>query len=415
MLQRRTIASFLVMVFLISTYYHRTQLSENKMELRKGNITPLSDNKTFIITPYYDIRGTETLRTIAIVHHKDVTDLYCLFFCSTSQGGTAVKAQVEIHSDRCGFPYGTADILCPKPPSCSPNYVAFFRETRQDNDPLTVFEIKNLTSQIITSNFTVCISTMFGNYSNLLLFIQSLEMYKILGAQKVTVYRNNCSDLMDKALQYYRSEGFIEIVDWPIDSYLNVSTKWHYSFEAKDIGYYGQIAALNDCVYRNMYSSRFLLLNDLDEIILPVKYQDWNKMMEALEVKYPGAGVFLFDNHVFPRTVFDSHFNITQWQSLPGDNILQHIYREPMPNTPFNNRKMIINPRKVIQTSVHFILKATAQSVQIKSDIALLHHCRDPIQTSLNRTSLINDTRLWDYSEILVQNVNKVIQVLTAK
>ncbi|MEE6505018.1 hypothetical protein FKM82_005419 [Ascaphus truei] len=256
---------------------------------------------------------------------------------------------------------------------------------------------------------------MFGNYNNVLLFIQSMEMYKLLGAQRVTIYKNSCSEQMETILKYYVSEGIVEVVEWPIDSYLQVSTRWHHSMDAKDIGYYGQLTTLNDCVYRNMYSSKFVLLNDIDEIILPVKYPGWTSMMDALETNYPDASVFQFENHVFPRTVFDPLFNVTSWRSLPGDNILQHVYREPIQKNAFNNRKMIINPRKVVQTSVHSVLKAYAKTVQITSDISLLYHCRDASQPSLSPRSLINDTTIWKYSTNLVKNVDKVIQSLSVE
>ncbi|KAH1179281.1 hypothetical protein KIL84_021864, partial [Mauremys mutica] len=274
------------------------------------------------------------------------------------------------------------------------------------------FEIKNRDDKTLSVEFTVCISTMFGNYNNVLQFIQSIEMYKILGAQKVVIYKNSCSQLMEKALEFYIAEGTVEIIPWPITSYFNVSSYWHFSMDTKDIGYYGQITALNDCVYRNMYRSKFVLLNDIDEIILPIKHLDWKTMMSSLQEQNPGTGIFLFENHIFPKTVYSSNeaFNISSWSAVPGVNILQHIYKEPDRPWAFSPRKMIVDPRKVIQTSVHSVLKAYGGSLEVSRDIAITYHCRDPLQGNIPKKFLTKDPTLWRYNLSLIKNVNKVLK-----
>ncbi|NXR16373.1 YSNK protein, partial [Semnornis frantzii] len=321
-------------------------------------ITPLKDNRTFIVSPYFDNRERKLTRVIGIVHYEAVKELYCWFCCHPHGKIYVSRANIDVHSDRFEFPYGATDITCLEPENCDPTHVSIHQFAQGDIDQLPRFEIKNRKAEPFPVDFTVCISTMFGNYNNVLQFIQSMEMYKILGAQKVMIYKNNCSHLMEKVLKFYMEEGIVEIIPWPIDSYLKVSTRWHYSLDAKDIGYYGQITALNDCVYRNMQRSKFVILTDADEIILPLTHPDWKTMMQSLQQENPGAGVFLFENHIFPKTVSTPVFNISSWNAVPGVNILQHVHREPDRKEVFNPRKMIVDPRKVIQTSVHSVLHA---------------------------------------------------------
>ncbi|NXX52004.1 GALT1 galactosyltransferase, partial [Tricholaema leucomelas] len=292
-------------------------------------ITPLKDNRTFIVSPYFDNRERKLTRVIGIVHHNEVKELYCWFCCHPDGKIYVSRADIDVHSDRFEFPYGATDIVCLEPENCDPTHVSIHQFPRGDIDQLPRFEIKNRKAEPFPVDFTVCISTMFGNYNNVLQFIQSMEMYRILGAQKVMIYKNNCSHLMEKVLKFYIEEGIVEVIPWPIDSHLKVSIMWHHSLDAKDIGYYGQITALNDCVYRNMRRSKFVLLNDADEIILPLKHPDWKTMMQSLQQQNPGAGVFLFENHIFPKTVSTPVFNISSWNTVPGVNILQHVHREP--------------------------------------------------------------------------------------
>ncbi|XP_015271304.1 PREDICTED: uncharacterized protein LOC107114368 [Gekko japonicus] len=408
-----SLATIMIMLF----FDKKTNLPSVKNSLCRGiptinTITPLKDNRTFIIAPYFDNRKNKMTRVISIVHHKDVKELYC-WFCNSSSGEIYIsKAEIYVHSDRFDFPYGATDLKCLEPKDWEPRFVSIHWSPKGDIDQLPLFEIRNRDPEDSLVEFTVCISTMFGEYNNVLQFVQSMEMYKILGVGRVVIYKNSCSPLMQKVLDYYIAEGIVEIIPWPIDSYLRVSSRWRYSVDPKDIGYYGQITALNDCIYRNMYRSRYLLLNDMDEIILPVKYPNWKTMMQNLQVQHPKAAVFIFENHIFPKTVFtlNDPFNISSWRTIPGVNILQHVLREPDRKHIVNPWKMIVDPKKVAQTSVHSVLQAYGNKVNVPIDVALVYHCRVPLQAKLPRESLINDTTLWRYNVTLVGKVSKVLQ-----
>ncbi|XP_048368095.1 uncharacterized protein LOC125441530 [Sphaerodactylus townsendi] len=376
-----------------------------------NTITPLKDNRTFIIAPYFDNRKNNMTRVIAIVHHKEVKELYC-WFCHPSKGEIYIsKAEIHVLSDRFDFPYGATDLRCLEPEAWEPHYMLIHWSPSGDPDHLPLFEIRNRDHEGSLVDFTVCISTMFGGYNNVLQFVQSMEMYKILGVDKVVIYKNSCSPLMEKVLDFYIAEGIVEIIPWPIDSYLNVSPQWHHAMDPKDIGYYGQIPALNDCVYRNMYRSKYLLLNDVDEIILPIKYPDWKTMMHNLQGQHPTAAVFFFESHLFPEHVFTLHdpFNISSWRKIPGTNILQHVFREPDSDPVQNPRKMIIDPRKVVQQSVHKALQAYGGDVNVPMNVGFMLHHRATKQPKLPRESLIMDTSLWKYNMSLVENVNKAL------
>ncbi|XP_032993960.1 uncharacterized protein LOC117040349 [Lacerta agilis] len=378
-----------------------------------NSISALSDNRSFIIAPYFDDRVAKQTRVIGIVHHKEVKDHYCWFCCPADGVVFISKATIEIHLDRFGFPYVVTDLICLEPSHCEPRYMALQSSGEGSDSGMSPwFEIKNRQRQSTLVDFTVCISTMFGDYNNVLQFVQSVEMYKLLGAQKVVIYKNSCSQLMEKVLQFYVVEGTVEVVPWPITSYLNVSNEWHFTNDGTQIGYYGQIAALNDCVYRNMYRSRYVLLNDIDEIILPIQHLDWKTLMQNLEKQNPEIGIFLFENHVFPNNVFTSppvHVPHS-WNMVPGVNILQHVLREPDRKEIINPRKMIVDPRKVVQTSVHSVLQGIGGSVEVPAGVAIVFHCRWPLQPHLPRESLIKDTTLWRYNTSLIGRVNKVLQ-----
>ncbi|XP_030063385.1 uncharacterized protein LOC115472969 [Microcaecilia unicolor] len=376
-------------------------------QFAQDTITPLSDNKTFVITAYFDNRENIT-RVLSIVQRLEVKHLYCWFCCSLNANVSITVAKIKIGCHR-KFPYSVADVLCVEPMNCNPTYVSIHWSPEGDIDQLPTFNIRNRVPKTFSTEFTVCISTMFGNYNNVLQFIQALEMYKLLGAQKVMIYKTNCSQLMEKVLQYYITEGTVEVLLWPINEYLRISPNWHYVNDGKDIGYYAQLATLNDCIYRNMYRSKFVILIDLDEIILPQKHQSWKEMMDELQKQHPDVGMFLFQRFLFPaNTLYTMDaFNLSFWTSIPGVNILQYTYRQAQVQAP---GKLIVDPRKVIHTSVHKIIKGLGRTQTVSLEMAFIQHCRSVPHSKLQKANLVRDRVLWRYNSSLIKNVNQVIQ-----
>ncbi|XP_071979620.1 glycosyltransferase family 92 protein F49C12.5-like [Engystomops pustulosus] len=403
-----------IKVWRIFTHTNTFPQSNKTIVISRDSITPLENNKTFVISAYYDARESRTVRVLTINHGEDVKELYCWFYCQEDDSEyVSVKATIETHSLWFGFRYGPADVLCPEPRSCSSKHISIHWSISKNTNHVPVFEIRNRDPQPFSADFTVCISTMFGKQDNILQYIQALEMYRILGAQKVVIYKNSCSEAIGHVLDHYVSEGFVEIVPWPIDRYLRTSDVWHQSMNKENqIGYYGQLPALSDCLYRNMYRSRYVTFNDIDEIILPRHHQTWHDLMKDLEKDYPNAAVYLIENHYFPKNITVPDFQAAFPKNVPGTNILQLVYYEPEQPNVYNNHKMIVNPREVIQISVHFASKTRSVSVDVPNHIAGLHHGRAPKQPNLPQTSLIKDTTIWKYNSSLIMNVNEVLRQL---
>lgn len=379
--------------------------------LSEQTITPIINTKHLMISAYKDHRLSGITRIIGIMRRDELQSLYCIFCCqhSCSLGYTAYTA---MHSDHFGYPFVTTDVLCRYQPLRNATHVTISTHASIiENQDQRFIPIRNKESTAtFPYSFTVCISNLFGNYNNVLQFVQTMEMYKLLGVQRVVIYNTSCGPELERVLLHYKHEGTLEIVQWPIDHFLKPSTGWNFPEHPGDLHYYGQLATLNECIYRNMYQTKYLLLNDLDEIIMPYKHANLQQMMEKLEQENPGVGVFFVMNHVFPKTQFDDsgRFKVPQWQNIPGINILEHIYREPSRDSVFNPTKLIINPREVEQTSVHSVLRAWTSAVTVDPEVCGIVHVRGPLQGSLTKDQLLVDKRLWDFD--LIAKVDKVLQ-----
>ncbi|XP_077137604.1 glycosyltransferase family 92 protein F13G3.3-like [Ranitomeya variabilis] len=403
--------------FLIYTCYHilhgKRVKPENDLTISRDTITPLEDNTIFIISAYYDGRESSNVRVLTIIHGRDMKELYCWFYCTNEPECVSVKAEIQYHSQWFGFNYGPADVICPEPQNCFSQHISIHWSNTNKTNHVPKFEIQNRNPQPFSVNFTVCISTMFGNQENVLQYVQAIEMYRLLGAQKVVIYKNGCSKAICQVLDYYVSIGVLEIIPWPIDKYLTTSNVWHQNMNREiQIGYYGQLSALNDCMYRNMYKSRYVILNDMDEVILPRRHKTWDEMMKDVENEYPNTAVYLIKHYHYPTNITDPHFQTAFPKNIPGTNILQLIHYEQEKPNDFNNKKMIVNPREVVQVSVHSALWAYKRTVFLPDHIVSLHHGRPSLLQSFTQTSLIKDTIIWKYNSSLITNANKVLRQL---
>ncbi|XP_040298412.1 beta-1,4-galactosyltransferase galt-1-like isoform X1 [Bufo bufo] len=383
-----------------------------KPNLMKDTIVKVKNSKTFLVSAYLDFRSSRIVRILGITYRNEPDSLLC-DFCQIYTN-ICILAEHQVHTDHFDFPYGTTDLLCNVQGNVAPEYVSLYPK---DNPEPVFLKIQNIDEQFnvlepdFQYNFIICISAMFGAYSNELQFIQSMEMYRMLGAQKVIIYHTESSLHMQKILSYYIDLNFVELIPWPITSFINVSKGWHYPDHPGDLHYFGQTAALNDCIYRNMYRSKYIALNDIDELIIPIVHKDWPEMLDYLLSIDPTFNVFIFENHLFPTTSQDKTNQKTpeDWISVPGVNILHHIYREPNRPDEINPTKMIVNPRSIVQVSVHVPLEYTGSEYKVPSDIAKLCHYREPKQKELDQSFLIEDNILAKYEASLIEKVNRVL------
>ncbi|KAL2078333.1 hypothetical protein ACEWY4_026107 [Coilia grayii] len=383
-------------------------------------ITRIHGSKHLMVSAFKDHRRNGAIRVISIIKRQDLQELYCVLCVhnnASTKGDGALsqcvssKAQVEIHRDHFGFPYGTSDVFCTNPSSVEATHVSISTDPNATQSlkylPIQNKEIK----ETFNYNFTVCISTLFGEYNNALQFVQAIEVYKLIGIQRLVIYNNSCGPDVEKVLKHYSKEGTLEVVPWPIDKFLKPSHGWLTKLSPGDLHYYGQITALNECIHRYMYQSRYLLLNDIDEIIMPYKHKSLGDLMDTLQKQHSYAGVFTIETHVFPKTQSDDsgRFSLPEWKSVPGVNILQHIYREPIRKGFFNPSKMIINPRRVEQTSVHSTLRQSGPVINVPYDVCRVIHVRTPEQPHLRKEQLYEDKKLWEFEEKLIPNINHAL------
>ena len=140
--------------------------------------------------------------------------------------------------------------------------------------------------------FTVCLSGVVKNeYSNGHQLVEWAEVNRMYGADHFVVYRENASAVLSPYIDYYKDRDLMETISWKLPDIGDVR-----DFDI--IWNYGQVTAINDCIYRNMYVSEFVVSVDFDEFIVPYgKAENWADMME--EAGCHGKSVYLLRNAFF--------------------------------------------------------------------------------------------------------------------
>uniref|UniRef100_A0A3P9LCN9 Glycosyltransferase family 92 protein n=1 Tax=Oryzias latipes TaxID=8090 RepID=A0A3P9LCN9_ORYLA len=379
--------------------------------ISEESITPLKNTKHYLVSAFMEqrMKGFD-IRIIGIFKRDSINPLHCSFCC----GGVCNKtspANILPHTDHFGFPYTATDVLCEIPKNCDPSSVTVLTQPSSNASDHVFIPIRNKKEEM-RFNFTVCISSLFGDYNNVLQFAQTLEIYKLLGVNRVVIYNTSCGPELERLLQSYSQEGFVEMVPWPIDRFLNPSKGWLFSEHGGDLQYFGQIVTLNECVYRSMERSRYVLLNDIDEIIMPYKHDNLVSLMNMLEPQHSNVGEFLIENHIFPKKHFEpsGRFHLPQWEKVPGTNILEHIYREDPERGVYHPHKMIVKPKLIEQTSVHEVLRKFGERYKVPLEICRIIHVRVALRGYLKLEELNEDKRLWDFQEKLIPNVDKALK-----
>ncbi|CAL8284285.1 unnamed protein product [Lota lota] len=393
------------------------QARRETLNICTKTITPLDHTRHLLVSAFADQRVENfDVRIIGMFRLDSIQPLHCVFCCSGLTASKETPATVLPHSDHFGFPYGATDTLCRIPGGCEATHVTLVPEGQLLDLNRTFLPIRNQESRGKAAepqlNLTVCISNLFGKYNNVLQFTQTLEMYRLLGVNRVVVYNTSSGPDLARLLHSYSQEGFVEVVPWPIDQHLDPSYGWQPSLFPGDIHYFGQLTTLNECVYRSVERSRYVLLNDIDEIIMPYQHSDLMAVLHTLQQQHPKAGVFLIENHIFPKKHFEpsGKFHLPQWDGVPGVNILEHVYREEPERKVFHPYKIIVQPRSLEQTSVHGVLKSLREEYKVPPDVCRIVHVRVPLQGHLTLDQLHVDKRLWDFSEKLIPRVDQALK-----
>ncbi|OWF56877.1 galactan beta-1,4-galactosyltransferase GALS1-like isoform X1 [Mizuhopecten yessoensis] len=364
----------------------------------------------YIISAFCD--NTDNITgTVHVISMKETSfgkSASCVFWSSDPKDVQAISTSRAVSlriNEHHGKRYAAAYFTCNVPYNMKPVGVSLV--THRCENPSNFMLIQYPEKQ--RWQFTVCVTPLNFRYSKAYELVEMIEMNRILGADHFVFYNYSTHVNVDKVLQYYIDKDLVEVVQWHLPMKVDVWPK--IKGHTTEIHYFGQLGALNDCLYRNRYRSNFLVYQDLDEFIFPYKHQNWNEMIESL----PRRGVYMFRNTFFRKDWNDTEelFDGKDLAKKYKSTILLKTWREAKIFGLRQRSKYIINPRKVDTVGIHNVWKERSASslINVPRDVALMHHYRD-WENPHDKTKRDEDQTALKYKDKLLGKLKTVWSVL---
>lgn len=231
-------------------------------------------------------------------------------------------------------------------------------------------------------NFTVCVTPLNFRYNNYQQLVETIEVNRMFGAGHFIFYNYSTGPFINTFLEAYRRDGLVTVVPWSLP--VTVDFWPPRSGVVPAVHYFGQLAALNDCLYRCLGRSALAVFTDLDEVLVPRgTHPDWSWLLDAASRGYrPGP------SSRFPGAyVIRSAFFRTDWPSdeaAPRSAVDRHLVtltktQRETKIYPWGDRsKYVVWTKAVRMVGVHDLvaLMPGVESVRLDHGTALVHHYR---------------------------------------
>ena len=369
----------------------------------------------FIYSAFIDVRdndfehranGSSVIRLMAILPlKKDYTKLYCLGVLNSGEHWSEPITFYEMCENH-RLRYGSFILSCHLPkelwqtPPCS---VLVSSST----EPSKTSEWFKVHSSMKTRphKVEVCVPPLFGKI-DVIELIEFIESARMFGAERIHFYDAGVSPSILRVLSYYRKQNIVSVLPWKLDDRLKKKKQLHYN---------GQSANVQDCLYRNMFATRYLAFMDIDETVVPRKHSDWFPMITSVANFSQYAGFSIVSAFFDPNWEPENNDNN---KSIIGQHVKLHRLTDVMRSkTPSRIRtKCIVNPCRIFEIGIHHISKptlATLQTLSLPEEYVLLHHYRVcDRHYGTNCAEHIQDNTLLSHAVELETAVIKVLATL---
>ncbi|VDO25410.1 unnamed protein product [Brugia timori] len=254
--------------------------------------------------------------------------------------------------------------------------------------------------------------------------VEWIEMQFITGADMITIYTYYVPHKMQQVLNYYSKQGSVTVIpiNLPGESPNQAYIRSHFIWRNRQQKRRHELIPYNDCFYRHINTHKFILILDIDEVVIPLKYDNWTTMLDHIITAFYDKNSKRTEiTSISIRNVFKFPSN-TSWLNplIPSYMyMLRNRRKSEMVNKPGEYGKAFINTNTVATVFNHFALHRqhadVAKTIHVESDIAIKLHYKSkcPVESRKQCQHLehvtIDDTVMDRYAEQLIRHVTKVL------
>lgn len=244
----------------------------------------------------------------------------------------------------------------------------------------------------------------YNNYHQL---VEMIEINKLFGADHFVFYNYSTGPDVDAYLQDYQRDGLVEVIQWQLPTMFDPHSP---KDKVAGIHYFGQLASLNDCLYRTISRARYIAFLDLDEILVPKSFSNWTTLMLSL----PSRPMLQICSAVFRNVFFrpdweqPSVFNDKLEREVQdlGVTSLHTVLRERQVWEHGLRSKYIADTHRLEMAGIHVPWKCLKEryNYDVPDDIALLHHYRSWLNPTISNA--VQDNSLLRYTDDILQRIS---------
>jgi len=254
------------------------------------------------------------------------------------------------------------------------------------------------------SNFTICIKPLFGDYMTTGELIEFIELNRLLGADKFILYLESPKQELISCLRSYARGGLVEL------------NNWTNPFEQEDILYHGQILAQNDCLFRMMYRTKYVLQHDFDEFIIPTRTPDWQSMLDLIHNNTRPEEIDVAASYNFRNLFFSLEAASDSSLKKPftvGNYELKTLTKTTCSDAlnpwTVSNSKVMGRPERILIWHVHLIHKSSLMrkgdvNVLVDEENGRLFHYRK-LPSDFKHSCNTTNRRMWLYQKHLFASI----------
>ena len=371
----------------------------------------------FMYSAFYDVReqragaGPAVVRVIGTSERPD--QLHVQINCQLWYPGNPVPENVTAKNTDIGIGssfmkkwYRETIYVCPLKKEGIPSFVSLLCSSEKVAQFYLPVQVPEEPETKLDFGICVCASYDSRNPYQL---IEWMEMQKILGVSEVNAYNQSLDDATSRIFLHYAKEGFVNFRQ----------TRPFWNATGKTYVQPHKTPTINDCIYRNMYRYKKILVIDYDEVILPRMHKNFKDMLQAIDQDHP-------TNHPARSYVFR---NVYFFLELPVDSnisdkliTLRHRTRV-QPSKPGYSVKSIIDPQACANMHHHFCWKRTKHhdakgaSIDVATDVGMNQHYKNCHFSKLECVKMMNDSypddTMLSFKVELMKNTEKQLQKLS--
>ena len=409
-----------------------------------------SDGIFYLYHAYYDIRRATqthpTIRILAMINRLSPINLSCQVWFHNSSVSIQTKASYrhiwnKNWENNRNFIFQPYLIDCPlerrifMQQSLHPKYVSIFENkcAKLRNllriDDNYFYHIKHGKK----SSFAVCVKGLdFPTEDKSLPLIEWIELLKLLGVSRISFYQYEIHPNISTVLNFYQKEHLVslETISLPGPSSNLHSLRRTIFQEKKNVRRQHEVIPYNDCFYRNMYQYNYIVLLDIDEIILPLHGGTWLTMFQKMQQRFNRNQTYTAFS---ARHVYFFHQNVYQMSrklNLSSRRIFNlipnyfHMLKQIERSTIYTKSgafvKTFFDSEQVITLHNHHPISCfgPCQLYEMNRSFVHLQHYRNDCVDELRKTCIIyrnsitQDITIWKYRYSLINRTTYVARKL---